>query len=135
MWERSIRPDSGGAGQYRGGCGQRLHLGVRTNQTYRFAPLFDRVLFAPHGYAGGHDGAKASIELSTGEKLMRKGTRDLAPDVEITLELPGGGGLGPPEQRDPALIAYDVLNGYVSEERARTDYPHAFVDDALLTRV
>lgn len=134
MWERSIRPDSGGAGQFRGGCGQRLHLGVRTTQQYRFAPLFDRVLFAPHGYAGGRDGAKATIELSTGERLMQKGTRDLAPDTEITLDLPGGGGLGSPELRDPELIASDVLNGYVSEATARVDYPHAFADSELLTR-
>ena len=59
MWERSIRPDSGGAGRYRGGCGQRSKLSVRTGRTYRFAPLFDRVYNAPKGYDGGADGAKA----------------------------------------------------------------------------
>jgi N-methylhydantoinase B len=38
------------------------------------------------------------------------------------LELPGGGGYGPPWERDPARVLEDVCNGYVSLERARTDY-------------
>ncbi len=40
----------------------------------------------------------------------------------MTLELPGGGGYGPPWERDPARVLEDVGNGYVSLERARTDY-------------
>ena len=74
MWERSIRPDSGGPGRFRGGCGQRLHLGVRTARDFRFAPLMDRIHHAPKGYDGGLDGALATVELSTGEIIVRKGT-------------------------------------------------------------
>lgn len=125
MWERSIRPDSGGAGTYRGGCGQRLKLGMRTNRPYRFAPLFDRVHHAPKGYYGGHDGARAVIQFSTGEVITQKGTRDLAPDVEIFLDLPGGGGLGDPVNRDPAGIEQDIRNEIVSAACAERDYPVA----------
>ena len=38
------------------------------------------------------------------------------------------GGYGPPSERDPALVRRDVALGYVSEARARVDYPHAFAD-------
>ncbi|HRA48641.1 MAG TPA: hydantoinase B/oxoprolinase family protein, partial [Thermomicrobiales bacterium] len=134
MWERSIRPDSGGAGEFRGGCGQRLRLGVRTDRDYRFAPLFDRVKFAPQGYAGGHDGALATIRLSTGEQITQKGTLDLHAETEIMLDLPGGGGMGDPANRDPQLIERDLLNGYVTTERAAQDYPSAFLHEHAHSR-
>ena len=135
MWERSIRPDSGGAGRYRGGCGQRLHLGVRTERDYRFAPLFDRIFNAPKGYDGGCDGALATIALSTGESIERKGTRDLAPGTEITLNLPGGGGLGDPADRDPGMIERDVRNGLVSVEAAERDYGVAVDADGAVAKL
>jgi N-methylhydantoinase B/oxoprolinase/acetone carboxylase alpha subunit len=34
----------------------------------------------------------------------------------------GGGGYGDPLERDPHLVAADVVDGYVSPEHARTDY-------------
>jgi len=40
--------------------------------------------------------------------------------TEVTL--PGGGGYGPPWERDPELVLEDVRKGYVSAERARRDY-------------
>jgi N-methylhydantoinase B len=38
------------------------------------------------------------------------------------LETPGGGGYGPPVERDPRKIARDVRLGYVSEAKARELY-------------
>jgi N-methylhydantoinase B len=38
----------------------------------------------------------------------------------------GGGGFGDAARRDPAAVASDVREGYVTEARARADYPHAF---------
>ena len=43
-------------------------------------------------------------------------------DTVVTVELPGGGGYGPPAGRDPARVLDDVREGYVSPERAREDY-------------
>ena len=37
----------------------------------------------------------------------------------------GGGGYGPPSERDPELVRADVREGYVTEAHAR-HYPHAF---------
>jgi N-methylhydantoinase B len=40
----------------------------------------------------------------------------------------GGGGYGPPEERDPAAVQRDVREEYLSESYARRHYPHAFED-------
>ena len=123
MHERSIRPDSGGPGRYRGGCGQRLVLSVRTEQPYRFSPLFDRIHHPAKGANGGHDGALASITLSDGRSLTGKGDLELTPDTIITLDLPGGGGFGDPAEREPSAIDRDIALCFVSREAAEATYP------------
>lgn len=119
---REIRAGSAGPGRYRGGCGQTLRLSVRTSRPFTFSPLFDRVHHPAAGYAGGKPGATAVIELSTGERIERKGARELDPGTLITLHLPGGGGFYDPLTRDPALVLDDVRNGIVSVEEARQQY-------------
>ncbi|MEA2586979.1 MAG: N-methylhydantoinase [Thermomicrobiales bacterium] len=119
---REIRADSAGPGQFRGGCGQTLRLGVRTNRPYTFSPLFDRLHHPAAGYAGGKPGATADISLSTGEHYAGKGSRELAPATMITLQLPGGGGFFDPFTRDPAAVLADVESGLVSPEHAHTEY-------------
>jgi N-methylhydantoinase B len=122
MHRRELRRDSGGPGRFRGGLGQSLEVSVRTNRPYRFSPLFDRLHHAAAGYQGGQDGAKAEIILSTGERLASKGSRELAPDTRITLNLPGGGGFFDPFTRDPDAVLADVVAGLVSVEQAAFAY-------------
>jgi N-methylhydantoinase B len=119
---REIRSGSGGAGEFRGGCGQRLVLGVRSNRPYTFSGLFDRLHHAAKGFSGGSPGATGAIQLSTGEQILGKGALELDPSVRITLDLPGGGGFGNPHARDPHRVVDDVMNGIISPERAREDY-------------
>ena len=38
------------------------------------------------------------------------------------LQSAGGGGYGDPRRRDPAALAADLAEGYVSAEAAKTDY-------------
>jgi N-methylhydantoinase B len=40
----------------------------------------------------------------------------------IHFQSAGGGGYGNPLERDPEAVAADVFNGYVSVERAKSDY-------------
>jgi N-methylhydantoinase B len=40
----------------------------------------------------------------------------------LVLKLPGGGGMGDPRERHPALVRRDVADGLVSEEAAREHY-------------
>lgn len=123
--ERSIRENSGGAGKYRGGCGQRLELGVRTDQTYTFSGLFDRIHHPARGFAGGLPGEPGALRLSTGRQIEGKGTLRLEPDVRITLDLPGGGGYFPPAERDRALIEQDLRTGIIDADSAKRDYDYS----------
>ncbi|MGH2533767.1 MAG: hydantoinase B/oxoprolinase family protein [Thermomicrobiales bacterium] len=122
MYRRELRRDSGGPGQFRGGLGQTIEVGVRTKRPFRFSPLFDRLHHAAAGYGGGLPGANAEITFSTGERITAKGSRQLAPDTRITLQLPGGGGFFDPRTRDPEMVLADVRNGLVSAARARIVY-------------
>ncbi len=38
----------------------------------------------------------------------------------------GGGGYGPPAERDPGTVHRDLREGYITERHARAHYPHAF---------
>ncbi|MGD9712555.1 MAG: hydantoinase B/oxoprolinase family protein [Thermomicrobiales bacterium] len=119
---REIRVGSGGAGQFRGGCGQRLVLGVRTKRPYTFSGLFDRLHHPAQGLAGGGHGAPGRILLSTGEVIQGKGSLELAPETLITLELPGGGGFGPVQKRAAVDVERDLRTGIISSDDARDDY-------------
>ena len=58
-----------------------------------------------------------------------------------TFEAPGGGGWGDPLDRDPESVREDVLDGFVSLERAKEDYgvildPQTYeVDDESTTEL
>jgi N-methylhydantoinase B len=122
MHRREFRQDSGGPGKYRGGLGQIMEVSVRGDRPFTLSPLFDRTRFAAQGYAGGMEGALGSIDISSGETLSTKGVRHFPAGTRITLQLPGGGGFGPVEERDPDAVRDDVRNGLVSVEAARRDY-------------
>ncbi len=119
---KEMRIDSGGPGRHRGGLGQTLVIGVRTDQPYRLASMFDRTRFPARGYRGGKAGAPGEIVLSSGERPHPKQTLSLPAGTEVTLSLPGGGGFFDPLERPPELVLEDVLDGLVSPESARWDY-------------
>lgn len=125
--EKSLRRDSGGPGQQRGGLGHRLVLqGLRTNRAYTFSPFFDRIQYPARGLAGGQPGAAGDYFLKhpdgSIERPLPKATIYPEPDTELWIELPGGGGLGAPEDRPVDAVVADVAEGLVSPERARVDY-------------
>jgi N-methylhydantoinase B len=119
---RELRPDSGGAGRHRGGLGQTMEFGVRTRRPYQFAGLYERIDHPPPPLAGGEPGAAGRLSTNTNVPLRAKETTMLPPDTVVTIEIPGGGGYGPPFERDPALVLADVRGGYVSEAAARERY-------------
>ena len=47
----------------------------------------------------------------------------------LIVEMPGGGGIGAPESRDPARVAADVRAGLVTAEAAARDYKVALRED------
>ena len=122
MLRRALRPDSGGAGRFRGGLGQEMVLAVDSDEPALHSPMYDRTRCAARGFAGGRDGAVGQMVLSDGTNLHPKRKYLLQPGQQVTLRLPGGGGYGPPFERDPQAVLEDVRQGRVSAEAARREY-------------
>ncbi len=125
-------PDSEGAGRFRGGLG--LRRDYRFPQPVTFTVLADRDRAGPHGLFGVEPGSRSVYAvIADGEEriLSSKTTVDLQPGEVISYRTSGGGGYGAPTERDPDLVADDVLNGKVSVERARSVYKVAVDSHSL----
>jgi N-methylhydantoinase B len=116
--------DSEGPGRQRGGLGLRRDY-LFPDHEVSFSILSDRDRWGPWGLFGGLPGRKASYLLNPdGEaiELGSKETVELKPGEVVRYLTCGGGGFGPPRERDPALVLRDVREGKVSAERAREIY-------------
>jgi N-methylhydantoinase B len=122
FWRKELRPDSGGAGRTRGGAGQTMEIGTKGDLEFAVNAVFDRVGHPPKGRDGGGEGAAGAVGLSNGERLRTKGFQIIPEGARLLLHLPGGGGMGDPATRDPALVARDVRDGIVSAAAARDIY-------------
>jgi acetone carboxylase alpha subunit len=156
---RSILPNSGGAGKYRGGCSfistwlisKTKHLRLVTSE--HSSRVFDnggmcggypapscqmhravrntnvRELVRkqkPLPHSIGTDPRESELErLVSGDHETSEGPYITAPhrDGDIfTHSYNGGGGFGDVLERDPALTAHDVENGFITEQVARQVY-------------
>jgi N-methylhydantoinase B len=122
FWRKEYRPDSGGAGRFRGGFGQIMEFGSADDVPFAILAMFDRVKNPARGREGGDDGAPGRVALASGAGLRTKGHQTIPPGDRLLLELPGGGGYGDPHGREAERIAADVRNGLVSPEAARDLY-------------
>ena len=124
FWQKQLRPDSAGAGRTRGGFGQIMEIGAKGDAEFAVNAIFDRVANAPKGRDGGGDGATGWVGMNdaNGTVLRTKGFQVIPKGRRLLLKLPGGGGMGNPTERDPALVARDVEDGLVSPEAARGVY-------------
>ena len=116
--------NSEGAGKYRGGLGLRRDYEFLGSET-SFTILADRDRWGPKGLFQGKDGRKALYILERGvqvEELGSKVTVQLKPGEVISYRTCGGGGFGPPTERDPELVLKDARESKVSVERAREIY-------------
>jgi N-methylhydantoinase B len=119
----SLVEDSDGAGRFRGGLGLRKDFLFDRPTT--FTVLADRTLRGPRGAFGGHDGRVAEYVLTRGgveTRLAAKTTLDLEAGDTISYRTCGGGGYGPPAEREPERVARDVREGKVSAARAQEVY-------------
>jgi N-methylhydantoinase B len=123
----ALRPDSGGAGQYRGGLGAIYEIRLLEQQARGF--LFgERGKFAPPGVVGGMPAASNRFSWQhQGEQLQPPLVSkvvgiELEHNGSVLLETPGGGGYGDPADRDAASIAEDIRLEYISTEHAAKMY-------------
>lgn len=118
---KELIPDSGGAGKYRGGLGQRAilrNLGETPMSIY-FAS--ERTQIPCFGVAGGGDGRAGKV-MKEGQPHFPKGKVSLAQGESLTLETPGGGGWGRAAERDRAQVAEDLRLGLITGAAAAADY-------------
>jgi N-methylhydantoinase B len=119
-------PDSGGAGEFRGGLGlvREWQLDAPTGV---LATGFERFRYPPYGLAGGQPGSlsRTTVTRADGTTLSLpskvSGFALHAGDV-VTIETSGGGGFGDPRQRDPARVARDISEGLVTPQKAAAIY-------------
>jgi N-methylhydantoinase B len=122
IWRKELRPDSAGAGRTRGGFGQIMEIAGKDDLDFACNAIFDRVAHPPKGRDGGGSGAPGRVALKSGATLRTKGLQIIPEGDRLVLCLPGGGGMGDPMERDPALVAGDVRDGLVSIQAAQNDY-------------
>lgn len=132
IWRKELRPDSGGAGQFRGGLGQFMEVGPAAGFEADFSAMFDRVHHPARGRQGGADGAPTTIALDDGGTIQGKGKQFVPAGRRVMLGLPGGAGYGPAADRDPALIKLDLARGYISAKAAMRDYGLTAADVAAV---
>jgi N-methylhydantoinase B len=122
IWRKELRPDSGGAGQYRGGLGQYMEVGAAEGHEFDFQAMFDRVDHPARGRKGGANGAPTKIARSDGAAMKGKGKQFVPHGARVMLAFPGGAGYGDPADRDRADIRRDLALGYISAESAKSVY-------------
>ncbi len=133
--DHGLVQDSGGPGRHRGGLATFRTLRVMADEV-TFSALFDRCKILPHGLAGGMDAKGSEILVRrAGELEFRRfdevfGVASptkftnvvLKRGDELYYQTAGGGGHGPPAERDPESVLADVRDGYVSGAAALRDY-------------
>ena len=106
-----------------------MEIGSREDAPFALFARFQRVEYPARGRCGGHDGAAGAVGLRSGGPLKSRGIQTIPPGDRLVVEMPGGGGLGDPHQREAAKVANDVQNGFVSLQQARALYGVALRDD------
>jgi N-methylhydantoinase B len=128
----ALRPDSGGAGRWRGGCGLELSFRIQNDGAQVLGRGMERMRFRPWGIWGGWPGAPTEFLLNHGTADEKSfGKIDVLPvergDV-VTMRTAGAGGYGDPGERDPECVLADAVRGLVTAQAAREIYGVAIVE-------
>ncbi|XWN28908.1 MAG: hydantoinase B/oxoprolinase family protein [Devosia sp.] len=122
----ALRPDSGGAGTWRGGTGLDMTVRILRQGTAILGRGLERFVFRPWGVAGGGPGAPCRVILNRGtpgERDLGKIDMFVAEEGDaVTILTAGGGGYGDPFARPIHKVLRDVRAGFVSAQSAEWDY-------------
>jgi len=132
---RELLTDSGGPGRMKGGLGQREVFRVPDDKYAPIPPVnlgiqAGRHIHPPEGLFGGKPGAKAQF-LVNGSSGNPFGLTQLKPGDVVIIDAAGGGGFGNPLERDPEMVVSDVIEEYVSLEKAEEDYGVVIVPQTM----
>jgi N-methylhydantoinase B len=122
-----IVTDSGGPGRFRGGCGVEKGGTLTESDKAVMSYCCDRARSVAWGIAGGLPSTPHGVWMNKGtdkEKFLGAVFSNV-PVVEgdsFTRPSAGGGGYGDPLDRPAEEVLEDVIDGYVSVERAAVDY-------------
>ena len=122
IWRKELRPDSGGAGRFRGGLGQFMEVGAREGHEFDLQAMFDRVDHPARGRRGGGPGAATTIGQDDGTPMQGKGKQFVPHGRRVMLAFPGGAGYGLAADRAPEMVRRDLALGYITEGFARLHY-------------
>ncbi len=128
MTECQIQCDSAGPGEWRGGVGVLKGSKMLQSEDTVISYICDRERAIVWGIEGGLPSIPHGLTLKRAghEETVRLGTifSDVALKEGDHFWRPtgGGGGFGDPLKRDPAHVLEDVVDDYVSVERAARDY-------------
>ena len=125
MTQYGFRSDSGGPGRWRGGNGVVREYTLDCESADLFL-WFERSVTPAWGLFGGGAAQPPLVVLNPGrddERRMLKASRVALKRGDVVRTMTGGGGgFGPPDQRDSELVRADVRNRHVNAEAARETY-------------
>lgn len=121
-----LLPDTGGAGKHRGGLGVRRDIEF-LDESGSLETQFDKFKVEPFGLFGGKNGATGKLFLNPDgpdRRALKSKTFgcNLRRGDVFSMWTQGGGGYGPPEERDAAAIERDVREEKLTAQRAAADY-------------
>jgi N-methylhydantoinase B len=132
VWRQNILPDTEGAGRRRGAPGGLAEFGPH-GCAIQASFLSDGTVNPPLGAHGGQPGARARQFRrdadGTLEELPVYAHVMLEPGETLISYSTGGGGYGPPHEREPERVRHDVAEGWITPARAAEVYGVA-IDEA-----
>jgi N-methylhydantoinase B len=108
---KRMRPDSGGAGRFRGGLGQDILIESQSERPIVASFMAERTKFPAPGLAGGAPGGLGDVRIN-GRRIDNRKQHVLVRGDRVLVRTPGGGGYGPARRRDPRATARDRGLGY-----------------------
>jgi N-methylhydantoinase B len=139
-----LRVDSSGHGRWRGGLGLRREVRLLSRDA-QLSVLAEKSLLPPYGVAGALAGAPNHFYVRRDGTILEpspvpgkvSGFPLVRGDI-VVMESSGGGGYGDPLDRDPALVAVDLVEGVVTPAIAEQIYGVVLaggrVDESATTR-
>ena len=70
----------------------------------------------------GGSGAPTTIAREDGTVMRGKGKQFIGHGHYVEMAFPGGAGYGQPEERDRALVRWDLAYGYITAQQAAENY-------------